>query len=773
MKKFFKITLIVGLVLILVASIFMFFFIGNIMNESRTISLDKEKLLASTRQLKVYDEKGMLISNTSTSGQQLVGLDELNEYTVNAFISIEDKEFYNHNGLNYKRIAKAMLNNIKSLSFKEGASTISQQLIKNTHLTNEKTIKRKIKEMILTKKLESQYDKDTILETYLNVIYFGDGCYGIEEASQHYFNKSAKDLNLSESCTLASLIKSPANFSPIHNPENALKRRNLVLSEMKKDGYITDEEYTGAINSEINLNLKEKIVSDNSLYFRSVINEACEILNISEKELAVSGYAIETYYNQNVQNSLVNSIKNGEKHVNSHGNIADELGVVINNLTGGIQAFYGESEYDLVNVIRQPGSAIKPALVYSPALEEGLIHNCSEILDDKIDINGYSPNNVGNTFNGYVNIRKAVAKSLNIPAVKLMDDLGVENCKKFAEKLGIKFDSNDNGLALALGGFTTGVTLKDLTNSYIPYSNNGKFIKSGFIKEIRTSAGVVLYKKDEVGRQVMGSDTAYLMTDLLISGVKEGTSKKLCTLPYMIAGKTGTVAVPNTNLNTDAYSIGYTTKHTAGIWIGNYTNSEEYHLEGKNNGGTYATEHLKNVFSGIYSESFPAEFVVPDTIETAEIDIKELEEKHIVSLADENCPDRYKTKEIFAKRYLPTSYSTTFSEIEKCDFEVINNNDNAVIIFNASDYITYELYCNEKLLKVYEEADGQQEFVHKDLKANEIYTYKIISKNKNNKLAESDEISIITKNKFDVMIENQKNTNNENIKNKNLSWYFY
>ena len=768
MKKVLKITLITGLALMIVASIFAVFFIGNIMKESNAISLDKSKLLASTRQLKVYDEDDQLITTASTTGQQLVSLDDLNDYTLNAFISIEDKEFYNHNGLNYKRIAKAMLNNLKFFSFKEGASTISQQLIKNTHLTNEKTIKRKIKEMILTKKLESQYDKNTILETYLNVIYFGDGCYGIEEASNHYFNKPASELTLEESCVLASIIKSPAKYSPIHNPQNALERRNLVLSEMKKDGYITDDEYNKCVASDIVLDLKEKTKSNNSLYLQSVINEACKILNITEKELAVNGYNIKTYFDENIQNALVESIKNGEKHINTHGNIGDELGIVINNKNGGIQAFYGESDYDLSNLKRQPGSAIKPILVYSPALEEGIIHNSSKILDEKVDFDGYSPNNVGNTFSGYVSIRDAVAKSLNIPAVKLMNELGVENCKEFAENAGIEFDKHDNGLALALGGFTEGTTLKDLVNSYLPYSNDGKYITSGFIKEIRTNAGVVLYKKNEVGKEIMGSDTAYLTTDLLIAGVKEGTSKKLSTLPYMVAGKTGTVAVPNTNLNTDAYSIAYTTEHTAGIWIGNYIYDDEFHLEGKNNGGTYATEHLKSLFTDIYAAQHPEDFPIPNTISYADIDVKALEEKHEIMLADKNCPDRYKTQEIFATRHMPTEYSTTFSNIEKCKFDVINNNASATITFVASDYIIYELYCNDTLLKTYVEADGKQTFVHESLEPNEMYTYKIISKNKNGLVKESDEISIITKNIYDVILEKQ-----DNVKKQNLSWYFY
>lgn len=770
MKKVLKISLIILLIMFLVFSVFTLFFIVNIMNESKNISLDKEKLLASTSQLKVFDDNLNIISISSTTGQKLVKLDELNDYTINAFISIEDKEFYNHNGLNYKRIAKAMLNNIKSMSFKEGASTISQQLIKNTHLTNEKTIKRKIKEMILTKKLEKQYDKNTILETYLNVIYFGDGCYGIEEASEHYFNKPAKDLNLSESCILASLIKSPAQYSPVNHPDKALQRRNLVLNEMKKDGYISLEEYEDGVNSDLNLNINEIEKTDEDLYFRSVVNEACEILNVTEKELAINGYIIKTYYNDQIQNALVSAIKNGEKHINANGNVGDELGIVINNENGGIQAFYGESDYSLINLKRQPGSAIKPALVYAPALENGIIHNCSKILDEKVDYNGYSPNNVGNTFSGYVSIREAVARSLNIPAVKLMDYLGIEKCKNFAKNLGIEFNKNDNGLALALGGFTEGITLQELTSSYLPYSNNGTFIKSGFIKEISNRSGVVIYRKDEVGKNVMGSDTAYLTTDLLLEGVNSGTSKKLKSLPFQIAGKTGTVAVKNTNLNTDAYSIAYTTKHTAGIWIGSYTNQPEHYLEGKNNGGTYASEHLKNVFNNIYLSETPPDFIMPETIVKAFIDAKELQNNNNIALADINCPDRYKIEEIFSVRYVPNIISDNFSKVTPTTLNVENNNSYAIISFDALDYYIYELYCNNKLLKTFEETNGQITYKHENLSENNKYIYKVITKSKfSDSYIESNTETIYTENTFDMLLNKQSQNNST----KELSWYFY
>ena len=202
MKKVLKISLIVFFIMTIIVAIIGVIFITNIMNETKNVTFDKNKIISATKQINVYSDNGELVENTSVDGKKIVPLSDIKDDTINCFLSIEDKNFYKHNGVNYKRIAKAMLNNIKSHSFKEGASTISQQLIKNTHLSNEKTLKRKVKEIVLTKKLEKAFTKDEILETYLNVIYFGDGCYGIEEASKHYCKKPAKELNGTTNITM-------------------------------------------------------------------------------------------------------------------------------------------------------------------------------------------------------------------------------------------------------------------------------------------------------------------------------------------------------------------------------------------------------------------------------------------------------------------------------------------------------------------------------------------------------------------------------------------
>ncbi len=766
MKRALKITFVTLLILLIIALAVVSIFLRVVIKETNEISLDRDKLLYQTTQVNIYDSGDNLATNSNVNGRKLISINELQPHTIQAFVSIEDKNFYKHHGVNYKRMVKAMYNNLKNKKIVEGASTITQQLVKNTHLSNEKTLKRKTKEIFLAKKLESKYTKDEIMELYLNVIYFGDGCYGIEEASQRYFGISASELSVDQSALLAGMIKSPKTYSPIYNYDKCIARRNLVLSEMKKDGYINEEQYGELKANQTNIIEHTEQTNYDSLYMKSVINEACEILNISEKDLALNNYKIYTYLDDKKQKDLYDVVNNEDYyHTNSHGNTADGLAIIINNKTGGVEAFAGHSKYNLVDFRRQPGSAIKPVLVYAPALEYGKISNCTPILDDKIDFDGYQPQNVGGTYHGYVSVRDSVAQSLNIPAIKTMDYVGIDKCKNFASNCGIDFDSSDQGYAIALGGFTNGVTLQQLTGSFIPFSQGGKFIPSGFIRKITTPNGITIYQKDEQGKSVMGSDTAYLTTDLLISGVQEGTSKKLNTLPYQVAGKTGTVAVKGTNLNTDAISVAYTTEHIVGIWLGNYSYDKNYNLEGKNNGGTYATAIVRDSMKNIYSDHTPADFVMPDTVEELSIDSIELEENHCIKLASSNCPAKFHKTELFATRYKPNVVSNAFDNLD-VDFNVTNNNTSAVITAQLKDYLDYTLMRNGKVIDVVSGTGGEYSFEDKGLDCNQMYEYYFIVTNPYSESQNtSRKISIITKDKYRSLLENEMNKNN-------TSWFF-
>ena len=768
MKKALKISLIVVSIILILSSLFIAIFINNIMGINK-VKFDKEKLITVNQEVVMYDTNNNVIENNITN-KNIVHIEDLSNNTINAFISIEDKTFFKHKGLNYKRICKAMYNNIKSHSFKEGASTISQQLIKNTHLSNEKTIKRKIKEMLLTKKLEKELSKKDILESYLNIIYFGENAYGIENASQTYFGKSAKELDLSESATLAGVIKSPRNYSPIYNKENCLKRRNLVLSEMLKDKKITPAQYDDAINSEINIVDKKSEKNINNVYIKSVINEAKDILNLSEKDLRIKGVKIYTYLDNDVQENLYSIANNTNNyHVNKYGNINDSLLIVKDNKQHSIIGLYGKSEYDLSNFLRQPGSAIKPILVYAPALEKGLINPKTEILDEPINYDGYSPNNVGGVYHGYVSVEKSICDSLNIPAVKVLDYVGINNGKNMAKQAGIKFSDNDNGLAIALGGFTNGTTLKELTDSYIPFVNDGKFTESKFIRKIIDKDGKTIYEHMPHFTQIMGDDTAYLMTDMLKEACKSGTSRKLSGLSYNVAGKTGTVAIKGTNNNTDAYSIAYTTEHTMGVWIGNYSNQPEYVLEGKNNGGTYATSMIKQEFENLYSDHSPKDFQMPNSVEEIDIDLKEYSDNHKIMVASTNCPDRYKIKIKVAKRYNNFEKSQLFENLTIDNFDIKVENDNSKITFNAKDYLKYDIVRiddnKSKVIKNVSNKDGLITYYDTNIPKNKKVKYYVKISTIDDKVnAVSDTIEVY--NKYESKYEKLSKTQD------NLSWIF-
>lgn len=769
MKKAVKIGIIITLILFILGSLFFIIFINDIMGIS-SVKFDKEKLIAVNQEIVVYNDDNVELKNT-ISNKSIVKIGDVPNHVVNAFISIEDKDFFKHNGLNYKRIAKAMFNNLKSFSFKEGASTISQQLIKNTHLTNEKTIKRKVKEMLLTKKLEKEFSKKDILETYLNVIYFGENSYGIERAALTYFGKETKDLTLWEGATLAGIIKSPYTYSPVYNPENCLKRRNLVLSEMLRDKKISQAQYDEAVNMPLEIVDRKQEQGVNNLYVKACINEAEQILNLSEKDIILSGIKIYSYLDDEVQKQLYDIANNENNyHTNSYGNTNDSLLIMIDNETYAVLGYAGKSNYDLTNFVRQPGSTIKPILVYAPALEKGLVSPDTLILDEEINYGGYSPKNVGGKYYGYVSVKESICDSLNVPAVKTLDYVGIENAKQFAKKAGIKFDENDNGLALALGGFTNGVTLKELTNSFLPFVNDGNFSKANFVRKIVDVNGKTLYEHKPKEEKIMGEDTAYLMTNMLKEACKTGTSMKLKNLDFDVAGKTGTVAITGTNNNTDAYSVAYTTKHTMGVWIGNYSNATKYVLEGKNNGGTYATNMIKMCFEELYANNKPENFKQPNSVKEVEIDLKEYENNHVIKLASSNCPDRYKIKTLVSKRFEPKETSELFANLSVENFDVKIENGKVLVCFDAEDYLKYEIMRVEngktKSLKKYSNKKGKIEYYDFNIKENSTYNYYIkISTINESASSVSETLTIITD-------KNEQNFDKFLNYNDNVSWLF-
>jgi len=647
MKKIVKIPLLILLFSTITILLTLSGYILSIYLQNRNLPLNLNTITTSQASICILDKNGEKIDELSTYSTTYTKLREMPPYTYQAFISIEDKNFYKHHGINPLRILSATFTNLKNKSFSQGASTISQQLIKNTHLSSEKTIKRKIKEIILTKKMEKTLSKEDILESYLNVIYFGNNCYGITEASEYYFSKSPQKLTLTESATLAGLIKSPSKYSPIIHPDICQKRRNLVLSEMLKDKKITEEDYEKASKSELILSLSN--TNDNRLnnYSESAIDEAMQILHLPAKQIALAGLKIHTYQDKNLQ-------KNLEQNLSNQLDSSDYAGIVLDNKSHGITAYSGKSAYKILDAKRQPGSCIKPLLVYAPALNEDIISPETQILDEKLSIGDYSPENIGGKYNGYVSVKSALSRSINIPAVKVLSYVGINKAKKYAESMGIKFDKKDDSYALALGGMTYGVSIKDLTSAYSTFANQGNYADSKFISFITDKNGKVIYRHIPFEKSVLRKDTCYLMTEMLKETAKNGTAKKLSTLGIEVASKTGTVGKKGSNQNLDAWNISYTPEITCGIWVGNLDNTPINIA-----GGNQPTQIVKNLLEN--RKNIP--FEKPNEIVEKEIDLKELEENHIVRLATPYTPERYKKNCSFSRFNLPQMSNNFSSKI--------------------------------------------------------------------------------------------------------------
>ena len=433
--------------------------------------LDMSKLTGTkTAAVSVFSQSGTKINEDSS----LVAVN-VNENTKNAFIAVEDKRFYEHSGIDFRRIGGALVANLKSGKKSQGASTITQQLIKNTHLSGEKSIARKLKEMKLALELERAADKETIIKAYLDKIYFGNGCIGIEEAAEYYFGKSATELSIAESALLAGLAKAPSSLEPKNHLEKAKDRQQLVLKLMLNQKLISENDYESAINEKLNFVFKKEDKQLFEDYLEAAKSEACEILKISREELESSEFAIETFADDNAFDLLAKNIK-----TNSNESIG---AVIVDSQSGGIKAFYSLGNFDFASVKRQPGSAIKPILVYAPALQENIVTPESFVLDEKTNFAGYKPKNANNTYSGWISVRDSLAKSKNIPAVKLFEMCGANKAKSYAQKAGIYFSENDDGLALALGGMTEGTTLVELAGAYTLFPS-GESKKPSFVKRI-------------------------------------------------------------------------------------------------------------------------------------------------------------------------------------------------------------------------------------------------------------------------------------------------
>lgn len=655
------------------------------------VKFDKKRLNEVYTSLTILDTNGKNLNEPLYLYEyKQTPLDALHDYTYKAFISVEDKRFYDHNGIDYKRVAGAMLHNVKSGGYKEGASTISQQLIKNTHLNNNKTIARKANEMLLARELEKNYSKHDILEMYLNTIYFGRNAYGIESASNVYFNKSAKDLTVSESAVLAGMIKAPNTYAPDKNAEKCLTRRNSVLKIMFEQNAIDEQQYADALSDKITYS--PQTVSSDRSYGYHVMREACKLLNMTPMQLAQSNFVIETYCDPLAQAELQQLILNDDT-VDKNGKKADVSCVVTDN-NGGIIACYTRG--DSFDTCRQAGSALKPIAVYAPALNERIITQASPVLDEETDFNGYKPSNAAG-YNGWTTIKYSVAKSLNIPAVKTLNALTISTAEKYLSKLGINGEQN---LSLALGNTANGIDIFTLAKCYETLAKNGVSDDLRFIKNIYSENGLI-YSRKHNSQQVYNLASSYLMTDMLLNTVENGTAKRLKNTKYQVAAKTGTVG--NSNGNSDAIITGYTTQNTFVAWYsGDLANNVS--------GSTAPCKLASALLNKLYFNNSPSDFKMPNGVTELKLDkdslyndqkllISENGERFLFDIA--NKPKEMLNEEKFGYvidiKSDKNTITITLPQVDKCEWKLykVTNESKNLLNMNNNEF-KETITCSEE-----------------------------------------------------------------------------
>jgi penicillin-binding protein 1A len=524
---------------------------------------------------RIYSADRALLAELFIEKREPVPLETIPRYLTAALVATEDRKFYKHSGVDLKGIARAIIKDIKAGEFVEGASTITQQLAKTLFLTPRKTLVRKIKEAILAFQLERRYTKDEILELYLNQVYFGSGAYGVESAAKIFFGKPVKDLNLSECALVAGMPKSPSRYSPLVNPDLAIKRRNTVLQQMRDTGIISETVYQKAA--------KETLDTDNrrsnhtkAPYFVDYIKASLED-ELGSSRLYKRGLSVYTTLDFKLQQAAEKAVTDGLAALTDRMQAAQiqepdpqAALISIDVTTGGILAMVGGKDFHTSRfnratmALRQPGSAFKP-FVYAYAIEQGFAQN-KKILDAPVVYKGaqdgldWKPQNFTLEFKGEMILRRALAVSQNIPAVRLLHSLGPLPVSQFAHQMGIKSHLASN-LSLALG--TSEVTLKDLTAAYAVFPNRGERIQPYGILEVVDRQGRVIWRTKPSKRVVMARSTAAIVTNMLEAVVKEGTGRRAQVLGKAVAGKTGT-----TNEYKDALFVGFSPRIIAGVWVG-------------------------------------------------------------------------------------------------------------------------------------------------------------------------------------------------------------
>ena len=594
-----KIVLIIGLSTGLLVGTYLFAIakstnVNDLQNalKTRTLIFDREE-----------KEAGALSGQKGT----YVELTDISKDLQNAVVATEDRSFYKNDGINYGRFFLAIVTAGRS----GGGSTITQQLAKNAYLSQDQTVERKAKEFFLALELTKKYSKEQILTMYLNNAYFGNGVWGVEDASKKYFGVSAAELTLDQAATLAGMLKGPELYNPLNSIEDSTNRRDTVLQNMVAAGYIDKNQETEAAGVDMASQLQDKYegkISDYRYpsYFDAVVNEAVSKYNLTEEEIVNNGYRIYTELDQNYQANMQVIYENTALFPTAEdGTHAESGSVALEPKTGGVRGVVGRVAGDdksgfrnfnyATQSKRSPGSTIKPLVVYTPAVEAGWALN-KQLDNHTMQYDSYQVDNyAGIKTSPEVPMYQALAESLNLPAVATVNDLGINKAFEAGTRFGLNMEKVDRVLGVALGGGVETNPLQ-MAQAYAAFANEGLMPEAHFITRIENASGQVIKSHKNSQKRVIDKSVADKMTSMMLGTFTNGTGISSSPADYVMAGKTGTTeAVFNPEYTSDQWVIGYTPDVVISHWLGFPTTDENHYLAGStSNGAAHVFRSMAN-----------------------------------------------------------------------------------------------------------------------------------------------------------------------------------
>lgn len=659
----------VFLVVLLIAGAFSVY---AIMRDAPEIDRDQLVIAQNPTIMDINDQE-VQTSLQGAEDREYVNIDDIPPLVREAFIAVEDVRFYDHFGVDLRRIGGAVMANISDGFGAEGASTITQQLVKNLYLDFDKSITRKLQEQYMAVQLERQFTKDQILEMYLNAIYFGDGKYGVGTAADYYLSKSLDELTIEEAALLAGIPQRPNAHNPINNPETSENRRNTVINRMLSAGFISESEAEAArsvpVEESVNVNTSS---SDHGYRFQAYIDQVIEeveaIEGVEISDIYTSGMTIYTNLDPDIQayvEEVMNDSSNFRDEIQQGGiTILDTETSQVHAIGGKRGGSTGSREFSFATAPQEIGSTAKPIFSYGPGIEYNQWSTWHQFTDEPHEYSsGQSINNFDRSFMGDMTMREALYRSRNIPAVKAIQEIGVNDAHQFAERLGIFTEENNESHALGANQVST----FDIAASYAAFGNGGTFNEPHTVRKVSFPDGYEI----EINRdthQAMEDYTAYMMTDMLKDVLTRGTaSGGQANVPGVpVAGKTGSTGFDQDNRDRfnipsgaikDSWFVGYSTNLTAAVWTG-YDTGRESEINWGNTDYTHARSIFGSVMTRAHDGRSPSDFSRPDSVVSVSV------EKSTGLLPSDFTPDNEIVTELFVRGTEPSEESEEFFEVE-------------------------------------------------------------------------------------------------------------